>query len=92
MPRGNSNWVKKTLGACLAFSFSTLIIHSAVHTTPAFAHAEHGSEGGGAVMELFSIPPQDMPAICYTDLYTDKARMELSYMGRGNTLAYERAK
>ena len=46
MPRGNSNWVKKTLGACLAFSFSTLIIHSTVHTTPAFAHAEHGSEGG----------------------------------------------
>ena len=51
-----------------------------------------GSEGGGAVMELFSIPPQDMPAMCYTDLYTDKARMKLSYMGRGNTLAYERAK
>jgi hypothetical protein len=50
-----------------------------------------GSEGGGAVMELFSIPPQDMPAICYSDLYEDKARMEMSYMGRGNTLAFARA-
>lgn len=51
-----------------------------------------GSEGSGAVMELFSIPPQDLPATCYSDLYADKARMAMSYMGRGNTLAYERAK
>lgn len=50
-----------------------------------------GSEGGGAVMELFSIPPQDMPAMCYSDLFADKARMEMSYMGRGNTLAYAQA-
>jgi hypothetical protein len=50
-----------------------------------------GSEGGGAVMELFSIPPQDMPAMCYSDLYADKSRMEMSYMGRGNTLAFARA-
>ncbi|MEQ9108223.1 MAG: hypothetical protein RLO04_12225 [Limnobacter sp.] len=46
MPVVKSHWVKKTLGACLAFSFSTLIISALVQTTPAFAHAEHGSEGG----------------------------------------------
>lgn len=50
-----------------------------------------GSEGGGAVMELFSTPSQDMPAMCYSDLSADTARMEMSYMGRGNTLAYVRA-
>lgn len=50
-----------------------------------------GSEGDGAVMELFSIPPQDMPAMCYSDLYLEPARMEMSYMGRGNTLAFTRA-
>lgn len=46
MPVVKSNWVKKTLGACLAFSFSTLIISSPFVGNTAFAHAEHGSEGG----------------------------------------------
>lgn len=50
-----------------------------------------GSEGDGAVMELLGIPPQDMPAMCYSDLYLEPARMEMSYLGRGNTLAYTRA-
>lgn len=46
MPVAKTHWVKKTLGACLAFSFSTLIISALVPTNLAFAHAEHGSEGG----------------------------------------------
>jgi hypothetical protein len=47
MPRrSNSNWVKKTLGACLAFSFYALLISSPLVSNSAFAHAEHGSEGG----------------------------------------------
>ncbi|WP_341236279.1 hypothetical protein [uncultured Limnobacter sp.] len=46
MPVVKTNWVKKTLGACLAFSFSTLLISSPFVTNTAFAHAEHGSEGG----------------------------------------------
>jgi hypothetical protein len=46
MPVVKTNWVKKTLGACLAFSFSTLLISSPFVANTAFAHAEHGSEGG----------------------------------------------
>ncbi|HEX4855244.1 MAG TPA: hypothetical protein VFV28_00415 [Limnobacter sp.] len=46
MPADKNRWLKKTLGACLAFSFSTLILASAIHTPAALAHAEHGSEGG----------------------------------------------
>ena len=47
MPVVKTNWVKKTLGACLAFSFSTLIISSPlIAPSVAFAHAEHGTEGG----------------------------------------------
>lgn len=46
MPVVKTQWVKKTLGACLAFSFSTLTIHTALIPSPAHAHAEHGAEGG----------------------------------------------
>lgn len=46
MPVVKSKWVKKTLGVCLAFSFSSLLIYNPVTINPAFAHAEHGSEGG----------------------------------------------
>jgi hypothetical protein len=46
MPVVKSNWVKKTLGAFLAFSFSTLLISSPFVSTTVLAHAEHGSEGG----------------------------------------------
>lgn len=46
MPVVKSHWVKKTLGACLAFSFSTLIVAAVFQPHPALAHAEHGSEGG----------------------------------------------
>lgn len=46
MPVAKTLWVKKTLGACLAFSFSTLIISAGYQPHPALAHAEHGSEGG----------------------------------------------
>ncbi|MCR2746314.1 hypothetical protein [Limnobacter parvus] len=46
MPVVKTNWVKKTLGACLAFSFSTLTIGHIVLPSAAHAHAEHGSEGG----------------------------------------------
>lgn len=46
MPVVKTNWVKKTLGACLAFSLSTLLISSPFVSTKVFAHAEHGSEGG----------------------------------------------
>lgn len=46
MPVAKSNWVKKTLGACLAFSFSTLLTTLSLHQHPALAHADHGTEGG----------------------------------------------
>lgn len=46
MPVVKSKWVKKTLGACLAFSFCTLTISTIALPEPAFAHAEHGTEGG----------------------------------------------
>lgn len=46
MPVDKTNWVKKTLGACLAFSFSTLTISTIALPSTAMAHAEHGSEGG----------------------------------------------
>lgn len=46
MPVVKSKWVKKTLGACLAFSFSTLTISTALLPHTVHAHAEHGSEGG----------------------------------------------
>lgn len=46
MPVVKSKWVKKTLGACLAFSFSTLSISTFVLPEVAHAHAEHGTEGG----------------------------------------------
>lgn len=46
MPVVKTQWVKKTLGACLAFSFSALILSVPFHATPVFAHAEHGTEGG----------------------------------------------
>lgn len=46
MPVVKTNWVKKTLGACLAFSFCTLTISHIAFPSLAYAHAEHGSEGG----------------------------------------------
>lgn len=46
MPIVKANWVKKTLGLGLAFFFCTLTIYASFHTNAAFAHAEHGSEGG----------------------------------------------
>lgn len=46
MPNVKTTWVKKTLGACLAFSFSTLTISTALIPPDVRAHAEHGSEGG----------------------------------------------
>lgn len=46
MPNVKTTWVKKTLGACLAFSFSTLTISTALLPVDVHAHAEHGSEGG----------------------------------------------
>lgn len=46
MPVIQKQWVKKTLGACLAFSFSTLTLYTIAPTSTAYAHAEHGSEGG----------------------------------------------
>lgn len=46
MPVVKSKWVKKTLGACLAFSFSALSISTFVLPEVVHAHAEHGTEGG----------------------------------------------
>lgn len=46
MPVVNSKWVRKTLGACLAFSFSTLTTSTVLLPLPVHAHAEHGSESG----------------------------------------------
>lgn len=46
MPIVKTIWVKKTLGLGLAFFFSTLTIYAPFHSNSAFAHAEHGNEGG----------------------------------------------
>ncbi|OYU20145.1 MAG: hypothetical protein CFE34_01590 [Rhodobacteraceae bacterium PARR1] len=50
-----------------------------------------GTGGDGTVLELFVIGPQESGSLCYSVLTVDAQRMELSYMGRGNTLAYTRA-
>jgi len=46
MPIAKTTWVKKTLGLGLAFFFSALTIYTPFYSEPAFAHAEHGNEGG----------------------------------------------
>jgi hypothetical protein len=46
MPANKPCWLKKTLGACLAFSFSTFAVSSLIYSPLVHAHAEHGTEGG----------------------------------------------
>lgn len=50
-----------------------------------------GTEGDGTVLELFVVGSQESDSLCYSVLTVDAQRMELSYMGRGNTLAFTRA-
>lgn len=51
-----------------------------------------GSGEGVDTIELFVIGSADAGSLCYSVLSVDANRMELSYLARGNTLTFTRAK
>lgn len=49
-----------------------------------------GSATEGPTLELFTIGSLDAPSMCYSVVTAAEGRMELIYLPRGNTLAYQR--